>query len=161
MKKLIFVLSIIFSSIGCNTWENHVGMSENIEESLRRNVFICEYIPLKNPVIINDSIKIAVKSAWLEKQWMHIKDYNSTKTIDGYQLIIMTEEKIKEGYDKIWTIGVDFEKNIRTCGLDCLITDFDSIPTSEVEEWDVQQGWKLNKGKKKIIGKFSLKKYKP
>ena len=78
MKKYIFnrwlfvnkILILMFLN-ACNTFTGHRGASECIDESLKRKVFIAEYTTLPNPYIINDSLNITVREAWLEKRWAY------------------------------------------------------------------------------------------
>lgn len=138
----------------------NLGASENIQESKKKGVFICEYVPLKNPYKINDSISINVKSAWLEHHWLYSGLFSQNAKIEkkGLQLIIITDEKSLHGYLKSWLIGVDFEKNIRSASKNALITDFSYLPPDTIE-WKVQNGQELSDSfPKTIIGKFALKK---
>ena len=132
-------------------------MCNDIAESQKRKVFIQEYQALSNPIIISDTIILNVSVAWIERKWMYPRNYNETFPIEGFQLIILTKNEIKEGYNQRWTIGIDADRYIRLCGKKCLITDFDSLPMNEKETWKVQAGWKLNpEAEKKIIGEFTL-----
>ncbi len=157
------ICSIIFitSIYSCNliVTNGHLGASDNIQESKKRGVFICEYAPQKNPYKINDSLSIHVKSAWLECHWIYSGFFSEKAKIEntGLQLIIITDTSSLKGYLKTWLIGVDFEKNIRSALKNGLITDFDSMPQDTIE-WKVQSGIELaDSFHKTIIGKFILK----
>ena len=161
-KAVIFAIgAVLFWCIscinGCNTLRGHVGVSDDIKESKRREVFICEYEASPNPYVINDSLQIFVKTAWLEKRWQYPKNNYETIPIDGFQLVIETNEENLKGYDKTWSIGLDAERYIRTCDKNCLMSDFDSLPTADKEVWQVQAGNSFNpETEKKIIGNFEL-----
>lgn len=160
MKKLIS-LCVLFSFIGCNTLHNHSGMSSNIIESKKRNVFIAAYKSISNPVYINDSLELFVKEAWMEKAWKYDDIFYGVTEIEGFQLIVILKEELHPGYGKNWLIGIDGNRHFRFCGSNCLISDFDSLNNKDLELWKVQAGWKLNADADKIIiGDFILKKIK-
>jgi hypothetical protein len=60
--------------------------------------------------------------------------------MEGYQLIVITDDNIPEGLGEEWSIGTDVERYIRMCGRKCLITDFNKLPISNKEVWKVQKG---------------------
>lgn len=164
MIKRVFVflgfgaLTILYS---CNPLRGHVGMSNSINESKSRGVFVSEYEPESNPIRINDSLVFQVDQAWLEKNWKY-SDNNKSIVIDGYQLIIRLVNTVPEGFDQTWTIGVEFKRHIRTCGKRCLITDFDVLPSNNMESWPIQRGWKLtNDLDKEVIGQIRFNKKNP
>ncbi|MBV6485063.1 MAG: hypothetical protein KFKLKKLM_01611 [Flavobacteriales bacterium] len=146
---------LFFSS--CYSQQGHNGTSENIEESKKRKVFICEYTVSENPFRINDTLQITVVEAWLEKQWKYPKDPNETVIYDEFQLIINSKEEDIEGLDVKWSIGVDANKYIRTCSKSDLISDFNYLPTDTIE-YLVQKGnqFKGEVPKENIIGRFVL-----
>lgn len=155
MISLFFTLFISLNS--CNSWQGQPGVSDNIADSQKRGVYICEYIANPNPIKINDSLEFQIEMAWLERQWQHVKKYEGSNPLNGYQLIILTKNKIPGGFDKTWTIGVDFDRYIRTCGKTCLISDFEKLPIASKEVWPVQKGWELTvEAKKEILGEFVL-----
>lgn len=142
---------------GCNDSKGQDGISSDIRESKKRGVYICEYEPPKNPFIINDSMKIHVKSAWLEKTWKYPSNPNETVILKKYQLIVISDPKDLVGNTEAWTIGIDYDRNFYGCGSECMITEFKELPTKEIEVWKVQQGYYLNnEDEHKIIGEFKL-----
>ena len=154
---LNFVILFLISLSSCNDFQNYPGVSDNIENSKKRGVYICEYEAHPNPMKINDTIVFNVEMAWLERQWKYGKNYNNTNPMEGYQLVILTKDNIHKGFDKTWTIGIGFERHIRPCGKSCLMTDFEKLPISNKEIWKVQGGRRLNAEAVKIIlGDFIL-----
>ena len=157
MINIFISYLIITFSFGSCDWQGRPAMSDNIKESKQRKVFIREYYAKPSLLKINDSIYFDVKDAWLEKQWKYGQKSGETDIINGFQLIIETKNKIPEGFDATWTIGVDYERHIRTCGTYCLMTDFDSLPNAEKEIWKVRTGWILKpEYPKTILGDFTL-----
>ncbi|MDP3146049.1 MAG: hypothetical protein Q8T03_13285 [Bacteroidota bacterium] len=156
--KIKINLFIVFclSFISCNPQQGHNGVSENISDSKDRGVFICEYMAPENPYHINDSIILTIKEAWIEKRWKYSKN-NSSVIWEGYQLCINTEpEKHLEDLGFGWSIGVDYERNMRTSSATSLISDFKMLPPDTIE-YKVQKGDELsNNYEKVIIGKFVL-----
>jgi len=63
--KIIVLIPSLFLLISCDY--GHRSMNGSIEESKEVGVFVSEYKPLKNPVIINDSLKFRILACWLEK----------------------------------------------------------------------------------------------
>lgn len=156
LRKHVFVMICIFLLPGCNTWQGHNGMSEDIEESKRRGVFVSEYYSELNPYVINDSLRLNVKTAWLEKRWKYPSNPSETVIWEGYQLIIHVDKENLRNYAKTWLIGLDFNLNLRSCGYSCLMMDCDTIPLDRIT-WKVQQGRRLDSLiTKNIIGEFSL-----
>jgi hypothetical protein len=159
ITAMINLLILLFSFSSCNDWQNRPGVSENIDESKKRGVFICEYQANPNPIKINDSLIFDVHHAWLEKKWRYLESFDETDLLDGYQLIIETNNEIPKNLGRAWTIGVDVKRYVRLCGKKCLITDFENLPVSGREVWKVQSGRNLNEGEDKtIIGEFILHK---
>jgi hypothetical protein len=156
---LSFIL-IILSQIwgGCETPQGHRGASANISESKKRGVFIKEYTTYPNPYKINDTLKLNVKEAWLEKKWASGRTYDKTKLygIESYQLSINTTEEEIKGCAITWTIGIDFDKNLRPSSTNSLIGDFKTI-TPDTINFKVQKGDNLSDSEQKVIlGDFVL-----
>lgn len=146
----------VFFFMSCNSLQGKPGISESIKESQTRGVFLNEYQSTKNIIKINDTLKISIDIAWLEKKWAYSTSPNNTAIITGYQLIVHTTEKLDENYSFSWTIGTSFERNFRNCGYKCLVTEFDSLP-NERENWKIQQGRDLYNGAiHTIIGDLEL-----
>ncbi len=132
-------------------------MSDDVKESKQRKVFICEYEPVQNPIIINDSLRLNISEVWLERRWKYPRNYNRTYIMEGYQLILLSKDDINKGYFRTWTIGVDGNRYFRTCDNNCLISDFDSLPMGRSETWKVQAGSKLSlEEEKEIISEITL-----
>ena len=152
----LFCITIIISQNACDS-QGHGGVSTNIKESKYRKIFIAEYEVKPNPYIINDTLNMKVLNAWIEKQWAYGKSPNET-IIDNktYQLVILVSSDNLKNYGYAWTIGIDGNRYIRTCGNNCLISDFNQ-PPKDLEEWKVQDGWKLDSlSTKTIIGTFKI-----
>lgn len=154
--SLGFLCLVSLALTSCNLGAGFTGVSGSIAESKERKVFICEYMTSPNPYIINDSLHIFVKSAWLEKRWKQTKNFG-TYDIDGYQLIIKAHADDLKNYDRYWSIGTDQERYIRTAGGGYMISNFDSLPTTVKEVWKVQEGIAFHPSiEKKIIGEFAI-----
>ena len=158
LVKHIFIIAILIAFSSCNFQQGHNGASNNIEESKDRGVFICEYTPLMNPYKINDTIILKIDEAWIEKKWKFPKNVNQTVVESEYQLCInIAPEKHIENLGIEWSIGVDYDKNMRISSLTSLIGDFKTLPSDTIE-YKVQKGDEFsNNYEKIIIGKFILK----
>jgi hypothetical protein len=133
MKYIIYLILLII--VSCGDY-GHRSMSRSIEESKERNVFIAEYKPVSNPVIINDTLKLDIIACWLEKQWSQIS-YNDFMEIDGYQLTLeVAEKKQLKRYSYDWVIGTHYKGLFRPCSRTAIMTDFDSLPNN-VLNYDV------------------------
>jgi hypothetical protein len=136
-NRPILLLLLLF--ISCETPAGHTGVSNDIDDSKKRGVFISEYVVNPNPYKINDSLQITVKEAWLERRWRYGKNEDETLTFppENYQLCINTvEEDIKNAASK-WTIGLNGDKYIRTSGRNSLMGDFQNMPGDTIK-YEVQ-----------------------
>lgn len=156
LRKVFFLptLSLTVLLTGCDFYTGFPQMSGSIEESVKKKVFIREFIVPKNPYKINDTILIDIKEAWVENHWKYNK---SGKIIfyPGYQLIIICNPKDIKQYSYSWTIGTVDGPNFRSCAKDCIMADFKELLKNK-EAWVVQEGRLANNTKPKIIGKFEL-----
>lgn len=156
MNYFNFLSIIILLLLSCSSLVGKPGISETIEESKRKGVFICKYESDNDSIFANDSLKILIDVAWLERKWAYSGSINEIIMISGYQLIIRTVNEIDDDYAFTWTIGLSFDRNFRTCNSNCLVTDFDVLP-KEVEKWEIQQGRDLYTGSShRIIGRLDL-----
>jgi len=135
-------------------------ISSSINESKKRCVFIKEYIPLTNPYMINDTLQIMVKEAWIEYQWYYGDKVNETwiPPESKYQLRINSNEHDLGKYTGIdWTIGINDDKYLRKCGLASLRGDFKNMPGDTIE-YIVAKGALQNNMDTigKVLGKFVL-----
>lgn len=150
-NKLLLLFLLIIS---CNTKDGHLSVSNDIKESMKREIFMQEYIVSPNPFRINDSLSITVHEAWLEQQWFRQRNGGAWATYN-FQLCINTEENDLMGLDFDWTIGVD-KSALRKSSKNSLIADFKYMPHDTIE-YKVQKGNNLNSTcKKEIIGIFIL-----
>lgn len=156
--KLLFCALIISCETFCSP-QGHGGVSENLNESRKRNVFVAEYEVNPNPYFINDSLQIYVTNAWLENQWSFGKSEDKIIIIENeFQLVIEVKSGSLRNYGLQWRIGISGDRYIRSCGKNCLISDFTELPR-DVEEWKVQSGSDLDSlSHKNIIGTFKIRK---
>ena len=150
---IVFILSLN----SCDTLSGHVGVCDSIDESKTENVFVQEYTMISSP-IINDSIKLSVKEAWVENIWQY---HNRTEVLSipgSYQLVIIFNEPLLDGYDNSWSIGNSFEQSLRPCSYDCIMTDIDSLSSGDTLTWAVVTGRILKTSKNRKIGEFKLMK---
>ena len=153
MKKTIFILVAVVCISCINTLRGHYGVSNDLNDSKKRKVFIKELRPLANPYIINDTLKINVLSAWIEKKWYYGENLYEAIPLDEYQLIIESDESV----DKVansWQIGNSFVESFRSCGDRSIMIDIKELPKSDTLTWDVTLGRKYDNSR--IIGKFIL-----
>jgi len=74
------ILVLIIFLYSCDRFP-HAGtrqISETIEESKAKGVFIAEYRHPLNSYPINDSLSVSCKRAWIEKYWYYNKLYQFT-----------------------------------------------------------------------------------
>ena len=153
-KKLIYGLLTILI-YGCNDLDGYPGASNTLKASKNKGVFISEYTTLINPIVINDSLSIKVKSVWLEKKWNY-DDHSNAIPVDGYQMVLETRKKDLKGFTIDWGICISRYKCWRFCNNDAMMTDFERIPEDTIT-WEVQKGNHLDSSsKKEIIGEFKL-----
>jgi hypothetical protein len=154
MKNIIYFLAII--CISCNTLRGHRGVSNDIEESKERGVFVCELHSLSNPYRINDTLSINIKSAWLEKSWRYGVEVSETVVIsDIYQLVIDSDKQSIVDFPKRWQIGTSRKNSYRLCSSSSIMIDMDTLPISNKLEWNVTLG-KRRYNDSMVIGKFEL-----
>lgn len=162
MKNKISILLIssiiIFFFIGCYTLGGSIGVSSNIKESKKRDVFIGEYEMAQNPYYINDSIKIDVDEMWLEKSWAYGSSYNKTIEFgDDYQLILSVKgEETFKNYTINWYIGINGSRYFRSAGRKIIVCDFELFPQDTISI-PVQRRQRLGKNQEKdIFGIFEF-----
>jgi hypothetical protein len=154
--KLFLIIICLQITSSCNSQQGLRGASSNIEESKKNGIFIHEYFVLENPYKINDTLNITIKHIWLEKQWKYGKNFDAV-VIDGYQLIVESNEEDIKNIDFEWTIGIDSKKYMRRSSKSDLISDFINIPNDTII-FKVQKGRQL-KGdvpKENIIGVLEI-----
>ncbi len=154
--NILILLSIIIIS-GCNSQVGHRGVSSSVEASIENELFVADYEVVRNPYVINDSLSLDIKRAWLEKQWKYGENSSIIIIKNKYQLIVETNEGLTEEYSFDWTIGIDAKKYFRSASDNDLICDFDDLPEEKIKII-VQKGRKL-KGtidSKDIIGEIEF-----
>lgn len=157
---LIIIISLILTGLyiglqSCQALKGHIGASKDIKESKKRDIFVCEYSVTENPFKINDSLKITIKEAWLEKHWRYSENIYKSTSYDGYQLMINSTEKDLVGVCFDWSIGVDFDMYLRSCSKDGLMGDFKELPNDTLV-YLIQKGQTKLSGTPEIIGKLIL-----
>jgi hypothetical protein len=161
LKISLIILFLLLSGCEFTSVNGYLAVSSSIQESKERNVFIQEYIVPQNPFIINDSIHIHVKYAWLEHKWRYKGQRGDSTTIEknGYQLIIRSDTSSLSNYTESWLIGTRTDSNFRFSSSDGIMTDLKGIPEHDTLSWDVQQGRDLSylsKDEKTMLGRFIL-----
>jgi len=150
----LYIVFILFFN-SCDTLSGHGGVCDSIYESKTENIFVQEYTMISNP-IINDSIRLSVKEAWVENYWQY---HNRTEVLSipgSYQLVIKFDEPLFNGYDNSWSIGNSFKQSLRSCSYDCIMMDIDSLSIVDTLTWAVVTGEILKTSKNKKIGEFKL-----
>jgi hypothetical protein len=156
MNKLVFLFFMFTFFYGCEDISGRLGVSKTIDDSKERNVFIDEYKPLTNLVIVNDSIKFRVERVWLENCWRFADNASKSNKIEGYQMILQSNKNDLLEFTIKWTIGIDSKKYWRFCSANNIITDFSEIPNDTII-WKVQWGSHLDSlSEKNVVGEFKL-----
>ncbi|WP_299190462.1 hypothetical protein [uncultured Aquimarina sp.] len=156
LDNFIWILALTIT-LGCNSQIGHRGISSSIEESVSNELFVADFKMTQNPYIINDTLILKVKKAWLEKQWKYGKNSDIIIIKNQYQLIVETNDSIKDEYGFNWTIGINASKYLRLASNSDFICDFDFLPDEKIK-FKVQNGRKL-KGDidpKNIIGEIEF-----
>jgi hypothetical protein len=161
LKISLIILFFLLSGCESGSVNGYLAVSSSIRESKERNVFIQEYTVPQNPFIINDSIHIHVKYAWLEHTWRYKGLQGDSTKIEknGYQLIIRSDTSSLSNYTESWLIGTRTDSNFRFSSIDGIMTDLKGIPEHDTLSWDVQQGRDLSylsKDEKTMLGHFIL-----
>jgi hypothetical protein len=82
-KKYFYIIPYVMFFLGCHFSDGFLSASQSIEESKINGVFISEYRPLTNPLIINDTLSIRIKEVWIEKKWINTNEKNKAFPIVG------------------------------------------------------------------------------
>ena len=162
--RYIAGIGIATLAVSCN-WlliNGSQGVSQNIEESKKRGVFIAEYKPITNPIKINDSIVINVKEAWLENEWQYsgIFSEGAKKAKDLYCLVVQTDTLSLKNYES-WDIGSgnleSFDKD-GNYDMQRLRNLFEFIPSKDTLSWPVRKSVHgiEARGSGAILGTFTL-----
>jgi hypothetical protein len=158
-NNIAFLVLLLFSR--CESPSGHPGVSDDINDSKKRDVFIKEYRTIKNPYVINDTLQLYVKEAWLEKKWFNGNKREQTIIIndnDSYQLCINSTKESLSKYNAIdWIIGLDFHNSLRLSSNSSLISDFKYFPKDTIQ-LIVYKGDNLDDldSSKTILAKFIL-----
>ncbi|RZK27120.1 MAG: hypothetical protein EOO43_00630 [Flavobacterium sp.] len=158
-RIFIFVLCALLSGCNLSSIDGTLGASQSISFAKERDVFVGEYSVVKNPYLINDSLSILIKSAWLEHQWRYDGFFggSTNKEKNGYQLILQTDSNSIRNHGVTWTIGLTGKDSFRHSSAHSLIISLDSLPKRDTLVWEVQEGRNLAPQlSKTIIGKFLL-----
>ena len=145
--------------IGCHAQDGFLASSSTIKDSKEKGVFIKEYYPSVNPIIVNDTIKFEITEAWLEKVWMYTGRFNKPSVKSGYQIRINTSDELPKRFDFAWSIGADYGGlYLRSCNKDCLVGDFKEIPSDTIT-YPIITGELLKSDtdvEERIVGEFTL-----
>jgi hypothetical protein len=152
-SRLNILLLFLLYLISCDTRHGR-QVSDTIADSKERGIFICEYKPLTNPLVVNDTIKIDIEEAWLESQWMYSSKNGMYISAHDQLCINVKPEKHLEDLDLGWCIGIDGSLYMRKSSKTSLISDFKTLPPDTIN-YKVQKGSELSDNyKKTIIGQF-------
>jgi len=161
MSKISYIIFILF---GCNTYEGKTGISQSVEDSKNRKVFINEF--LRDTLIgINDTFQLSIKRGWVEHKWQYEFNYQKSKKRYGEQLIlnIDTNKTSLQYFSRDWSIQAKSLKLSEGFGKlnDNSIYIFDPYNYNELTFYIVT-GWeKIHDSlelRKRLIGKFRLSK---
>lgn len=156
-RGLFSSLIIVLLFVMCNTLSGHRGVSNSMEESIDRELFISEYY-LDSSISDLGFLPLQIKNAWLEKQWFYGSNSRYALPMDSaYQIILELEDESNlDGYGAEWCIGLDGDRYFRKCDHKSLITDLDQLPGQQ-EKWIIQKGVKLDpESKKDTLGVIAL-----
>ena len=64
--RLLICIIISICFCGCYTLSGHLGASENIIDSKKNGVFICELSTDLNPYKVNDTLSLSFNDMWIE-----------------------------------------------------------------------------------------------
>ncbi len=161
-KVFILIFFILVTITSCDFFAKNggLGISLNIKDSKNRKVFIQEYKSVKNPLKINDTLIVNIKSAWLEHSWRY-SGYESKEAEiendDSYQLIVIADNHSLKGYSEDWLISSTPDSTFYKGYKGSIHTRLDNRPSSDTVAWKVQSGNVLGKANPKtIIGKLLL-----
>jgi hypothetical protein len=156
MRPICLLFLILFTSC-YNSFHSDSGVSSTIKESKKREVFVCEYVVPQNPFIINDSLKIEVKEAWLEKKWSYgnLKSNTILNNSGGYQLHLIAKKENFEDYDFGWTIGNEFMDCFRSSSDYSILLNANNILPNTLK-FKVVKGEVLKDSHNIVIGEFVL-----
>lgn len=104
-------LFMITNSCFTNKMEGVRGFSNDISESQRRGVFICRVATDKSYYKFNDTLKLEVKEAFIEKGWGYGKHTDSTESnyfgdhSQKFQIVLVVNENCCTSS----VVGIDWE----------------------------------------------------
>jgi len=141
----------------CNTLRGHLGISENIAESKKNEVFICLYHTDGNPIKINDTLALSIKEIWLENMWGYSGRQLKSKKTSGYQLCITLHSNSLRGYNDKWVIGNDQFSRLGEYSDSSLLIEFRNLPDT-ILNYKVYEGSFEFDSIGKKLGQIVLKK---
>lgn len=163
INKLIILVSILFAILSCNFFveTGGMGISNSINESVKKEIFIQQYKPLQNPTKINDTISIFIESAWLEYSWRYEGENAEKAEIEkdsSCQLKIITNKKSLNGFNKNWHVKSLKSLNVYLYEgyLNSLKGDFQNKPKGDTLELKIYNGKISNKSNENLLGNLIL-----
>ena len=153
------IISCLLVLYGCNDQDGFPGASNNIADSKKRGVFVSEYTCYPNPYWINDTLKISVMEAWVEKFWRHTNNKNGAKILveDNlkYQICVNTIESDLAGIHSIWSIGMS-NKYLHISSRNSLSGDFVEMPNDTLDYIVHVGDYEVDTSGRNFIGHFIL-----
>jgi len=161
MKLIRILCLLLFAMPGCGKFSalnGKLGSSQSIVESKKRKVFLYEYKLSSNIFEFNDTIKVHIENAWLEKNWRFDYPYDNTLIGDGYQIILVLKKgNWKRNYKKNWYLGTDYSFNFTPIGDGKLISNVFKVEPLNYLKIKIQKEDKLsNNQNKEILGELKF-----
>lgn len=168
-KVILVIIVILAGYIGYITrdylkknWKQVgvLSMSKTIKDSKKKGVYIWSYSPPQNPYIVNDTLSIYVKEAWLEKTF-RVPEYGNGADVQNsssYQLVMTLSDR-RGNYSEIpYSIVNKKTKSGMGKRISLLLNIFDEFPIEDTLEYEIKIPMKNDSFAPPVkkIGEFQL-----
>lgn len=135
---LILILLSLLSCVDTNLKQT----SNDIDDAKNKGVFKQEYKALINPIIENDSVKIEVKSAWIESGWYYDDRFGRTiRPNEDLYLRINLKDTLPNYYGVNWLIIYNLDDFIRSAGCTAMISTLGKYKTGDTLVYYLRKGY--------------------
>ena len=139
--------------------EHLLSVSSSKEEAIKRGVYVCDVRLPYSPYKVNDTLKLSIKSGWIEKSWR--SGYWYWTTIEnnvGYSIRIVSDLSESSNHD--WIVRNNRSSRFGREGLGFHNGNFggslDKLPESDTLHYNVLRKDTMDFSEQNILGQLMI-----